>query len=506
VSVVAEIGALEGPSGLPEASLAPPPRLARNLAALLGGQVVTWTMTLVWTLVVPRVLGPEGFGVVTAALSVSGVLAVFLGLGTRAYLVREIVLHPDQGSQLVGTAIVLRLLLAPVVAAAAYGFTHVAHVGHDEAIALYLAALMNVLILLSDPVLSLFQALERMHLMAYGDVINKTAQSLLGILIALCGLGAIGVTANMALVAGVVVALNLVWARRYASIQLRTSARALRALVRGSMSYWATGIFFTLYLWIDSILLSLLTGAKVVGWYGAATTLFQTLMFIPTLISTAWLPRLVEAFKGGPDRLWRTARTPVEVVLLVSAPMAAGMVMVSALVVHVLYGHAYAHAVPVVALLGLCIPPTYMSIVMAQVLVAAGRQRVYQWLMVAATLVNPALNLVLIPLAERHGGNGAIGAAVALLLTELLVALGGVVMVRQVFDRALVWRWLRVVLASGAMWALARLAAPLGAVPAALIGALTFGAGIALLRVLTLEERRAGRAGWVRLRARLGGA
>ena len=31
-----------------------PPRLGRNLAALAGGQIITWSMTLVWTLVVPR--------------------------------------------------------------------------------------------------------------------------------------------------------------------------------------------------------------------------------------------------------------------------------------------------------------------------------------------------------------------------------------------------------------------------------------------------------------------
>ncbi len=498
MSVTADIGTapgLDAAAVVAEVTPAPAPRLARNLVALLGGQVVTWTMTLVWTLVVPRVLGPEGFGVVTAALSVSGVLAVFLGLGTRAYLVREIVLHREQAGALVGTAIVLRLLLAPIVAAAAYVFTHVAHVRHDEVIALYLAALMNVLILLSDPVLSLFQALERMQLMAYGDVINKTAQSMLGIAIALCGLGAIGITANMALAAGVVVALNLVWARRYAAIQLRTSGRALLALVRGSMSYWATGIFFTLYLWIDTILLSLLTGVRVVGWYGAATTLFQTLMFIPTLISTAWLPRLVEAWGRGPETLRRTARTPVEIVLLVSAPMAAGTAMVSGLVVHLLYGRAYGHAVPVVALLGLCLPPTYMSIVLAQVLVAAGRQRIYQWLMAAATVVNPALNLLLIPLTQHHGGNGAVGAAVALLITELLVALGGMVMIRGVFDRAMVWRWVRTLLASGAMWGVDQVAAPFGAGPALVLAVAAFVAGIVLLRVPRPEESRAARAG-----------
>src|SRR4051812_10963679 len=41
-------------------------RLGRNVTALAGGQLVTWTMTLLWTLVVPRALGPEGLGIVVS--------------------------------------------------------------------------------------------------------------------------------------------------------------------------------------------------------------------------------------------------------------------------------------------------------------------------------------------------------------------------------------------------------------------------------------------------------
>src|SRR5947207_3405148 len=67
------------------------PRLAHNALALAGGQVVTWTMTLVWTIIVPRVLGPHGLGIVVSALSVGGILGIVLGLGMRNYLAREMV-------------------------------------------------------------------------------------------------------------------------------------------------------------------------------------------------------------------------------------------------------------------------------------------------------------------------------------------------------------------------------------------------------------------------------
>ena len=63
--------------------------VGRNVTVMAFGQLITWTMTLLWTLVVPRSLGPNGLGTIMAAWSITGIFGVVLGLGTRNYLVRE---------------------------------------------------------------------------------------------------------------------------------------------------------------------------------------------------------------------------------------------------------------------------------------------------------------------------------------------------------------------------------------------------------------------------------
>src|SRR5947209_8303755 len=105
--------------------------VARNVGALAGGQAITWTFTLIWTLIVPRAIGPYGFGILVSAQSVSGVLGIVLGIGARDYLVRETVVTPTAGPRLVGTVFVLRLGLAPVVVLAAVLWARLAHYGHD---------------------------------------------------------------------------------------------------------------------------------------------------------------------------------------------------------------------------------------------------------------------------------------------------------------------------------------------------------------------------------------
>lgn len=480
-----------------------PSRLGRNVGALAGGQVVTWTMTLLWTLVVPRALGPAGFGIIMAAWSITGILGIVLGLGTKNYLVREMVVDRDEAPRLLGTALVLRFLLTPLLIAAAVVYGRVAGYDDDATRVLYLAVVATIFVQLAEPLQAGFQAIERMEYLAYSDVINKSAQGLAGVGLALLGFREVGITASWMVMAGVVLVLDAVWLRRHVRIAVRTTVRRLASLVRESLAYWAFGVFFILYLWIDVTMLSLMTRPEVVGWYGVPTKLFQTTMFVAVVISTAWLPRLVRAFQESPERLRETARTPLELALLLGVPISAAVAAGAAPVIHVLYGSAYAEAVPVLVVLGLCITPMYLNIMLNQVLIAAKRQVMWTWAMGGATLVNPALNLILIPATEARYGNGAIGAAVALLLTEILVVAFGFALVgRSVLDARALHRFGLVAAASGAMWGVIWVTEPLGAIVSLAAGAVTFVVLVVALRVLTPEEAAVIRRALGRVRQR----
>jgi O-antigen/teichoic acid export membrane protein len=477
-----------------------PRSVGRNLSSLAGGQLVTWTVTLLWTLVVPRALGPAGWGIFVSALSVSGVAAIVLGLGTRQYLVREIVVDRAAASRLVGTAVVLRLALAPVFAACIAAYVLLVQPGAQARLVLFLVAVSTLLTLLVEPLQAGFQAMERMQYLAYSDVISKSAQALSGIALIALGFRAVGIAANVAVVAAAVIALNVRWLRRHMHIAWRTTWSQVLTMARESTPYWVFGLCSLIYLWIDTIMLSVMTRPEVVGWYGAPTRLFQTLMFIPVLISTAWLPRLVKAFEDGADALHALARSPLELVLVLSAPVALGTAIMAEPIVNVLYGSAYDDAVPVMVILGLCLPMMYANIIMASIVIAKKRQVTWTWIMAVATLVNPPINLVLIPLTERRYDNGAIGAAASLLLTELVVATGGYLLVgRHVFGRHEARRCGLSVVASGAMCAAFFAARPVGLLPAMALAGLTLIGSARLLGLVPAEAVATARS-WLRNR------
>jgi O-antigen/teichoic acid export membrane protein len=434
-----------------------------NLLVLAGGQATTWTMTLLWTLVVPRVLGPSGLGLITAVWAVAGIMSILLGLGTTNYVVRQLVADPPSAGGLVGSALVLRVVMVPVFVACAVTFAHFAHYGHDERMVLWLATAATLFTLLDEPLLAAFQAKERMEYMAFSDVINKSAQGLVGIIVVVVGFGAVGLTASWLLVSILVLILGVRWIKPLVDIELRTTVKQLARLVRASAAYFASGVFFLIYLWIDSVMLSLMTRNEVVGWYAVPTKLLGTFVFLPVIISNAWNPRLVRTFETAPNELGETARTPIELALVLSLPLCAACALAAAPLIPLLYGHAYERSIPVMVILGFTLIPMYANIVFSTLLVAMRRQVQLTVLMAGAAVANPALNFFLIRLTERHYQNGAIGAAICMLLTELLIVSAQIVLVgRRFISVSSILRVARAALASGGMWAVGYLARSLG--------------------------------------------
>ena len=93
-----------------------------------------------------------------------------------------------------------------------------------------------------------------------------------------------------------------------------------------------------------------------------------------------------------------------------------------------------------------------MNIILARVAPAGGQERIWAVLMTVAAFVNPAINLGLITLFQHLEGNGAIGAAWAMVLTEVVLDTVGLLVVgRHVLDGGALKRLALTCLASGGM-------------------------------------------------------
>src|SRR4030088_1175341 len=173
----------------------PHSRLTRNLAVLAGSQVVTWSLGLLWTIFIPRALGPRGLGELTIATAVTGVIAVISGFGLGTLMVKEIARDHAQAAPLVGSALLVRAGVSLPAVAAVGLYIVFAHASSEQSFVLWLAAASMVIGLLTQPFQSAFQGIERMEYLAYGDILLKAVMSLAGIALVIIGFRAVGIMA-----------------------------------------------------------------------------------------------------------------------------------------------------------------------------------------------------------------------------------------------------------------------------------------------------------------------
>jgi O-antigen/teichoic acid export membrane protein len=432
-------------------------------------------------------------GLIVIALSASGVLIAIAGLGVRPMMVKEIAAEPGSAPSLLGTAIIVRMLFViPSVALTAL-YVWLGHFSGQRALVLFLALAVAMLLLFLEPMLAAFQAIEQMKYLAYNDVINKSLMTVLGIGLVLIGFHAIAIVALMVVTAAVSLLMMTRWFAARFRIDWRTNLAQIRRFLAQSVTYSAFILFFTVYLWIDSLILALMTPPEVVGWYGVPTRLFGTMLVIPVIVSTVWLPRLALAFRRG--QLRRAARTPIQLVLVLSLPVAVGSALIAGPFIQLFYGPAFAPSAIVAVILAMTTIPMSLNIMVCQLLIASNRLAIWTLALAGATIVNPVLNVILIRYFQAHDGNGAIGAAWSLLLTETAMAILGIVIARSFIDWLGFGRLLRSLPVTFGMAGVVYLCRRLGLAAEVLAGLSSFALLALLLRVITPTEI----SGWLHL-------
>jgi O-antigen/teichoic acid export membrane protein len=467
-------------------------RLVQNVLLLLSSQLVIWAVTFVSNVFVPRGLGPARMGELTVATSVALILDTVFALGYGALMVKDIARDASTAPGLVGTALTTRLLLLLPATGTVAVMTVVIHASPELTVLIWLAAASTFLGLFGGAFHASFQALERMQYSAITNVLSRAGVAVGSILLVALGHGPGAILGMTVAVSGLLASLLWWWWHRTGiGVDWTWDWGRARHLLVGSLPYWSTALLLSFYMWIDALMLSAMAPITVVGWYSVPVRLFATLLFLPTILGTAYLPRLARAFPAGHDALGTEARRFLELALTASFPITAGLLLVGWQLVWVLYGAEYLQSVPVLMIVALSLPPTYLNIVSNQILIAANKQFYWTWVMLGASIVNPLLNLVLIRLTQDQYGNGALGAAAALLLTETGMAVAGLAFVVPLLRWSTAARLGRAVAATLVMSSVVWLAARhFGLTTMVVAGGLSFVVAALALGVLRPDERR----------------
>lgn len=405
--------------------------IARNAFYLTLGQVMTTALAIFFSAALGRNLGASDFGLYFLIASFTSFAYVVADWGQQLYIVRELAHQPERSSLLLGTALVLRIAATALVSIPS-GLA-VWALGYDAITCWYSVGFIAVSMpfFLAQSYGMVFRARDRMGLDAWVSVTNKIA--LLGFALALLamGRGLPGVLVAHALAGFGALAIASRLYRRVSTGPLRYSSQIARQILIGGAAPFAFSVVSNIQPYIDAVVLSKLSPADVIGWYGAAKNIMGTMLAPALILSAASFPSLARAAANG-GTFKAELQAALRPILWLGTLAAIGTYLFADDAIAIVYGQRYFGPAGIV--LKVYAPGfllLFINVLFGCAFIALQRTKEFAALKMADVVVCTVLELVLIPFFQQRTGNGGIGAVAAFVASEFVMFAGAIFLLQR---------------------------------------------------------------------------
>lgn len=397
---------------------------AKNSGWVLSGKGLERFFRIVVVVVLARSLGVRGFGVYSFAFAFAEMFAMMTDAGLYTILVREISRDREAAPRLIGSAILLKGILA-ILSWFAACVVAIRTIPPGEP--LWSALVASFLLFISFRVASfrmVFDAPFEAGLKMSVPVSLGAASELFS---AICLVLAAWARWPIPALIGVQLAsilpgfFILAW-RCFREIRpvWRVDFSLWLRLLRMAVPVGVANFFLIAYARTDILMLGWMIDDVSVGMYSAAFKLTGSLTIFPLAVTTSLLPLLSQTYGTGDigksRQMYRAAQS---MVFVAGLPVAVGGYLLAEEIVGLIYGPGYEAASGALKVLSPAALFSFILYVMTTSAVAVGRAGLFTAYAALLALLNMVLNALLIP------PYGILGASWATLIAEgLLMAVG----------------------------------------------------------------------------------
>lgn len=385
-----------------------------NIGWLFFDKIIRMGVGLIVGVWVARYLGPEQYGKFNYALAFVALFSAFSNLGLDSIVIREIVRDPECTDETLGTAFVLKLVGAVVTFVLSAVFIYVLRPDDGIAQIMVLIVAVGTFFQAFDTIDFWFQSQVRSRFTVFARNSAFAIVSLAKVMF--IWFGAPLVAFAFAGVAEIVLGTyGLVLAYRYTGHRLNKwyfKLASAKELLRESWPLFLSGVFVTLYIKIDQVMVGDMLGDREVGIYSAAVRLVEVWYFIPMAITSSVLPAVIKAKAKGEAEYYAILGNLYLLMIWLSLAVAICITLLAGPIVQTVFGQEYRAGSSVLSIScwsGLFI---FFGLVSNHWYLLERLNHYTLYRHIIGALLNIALNLLLIP---RYGITGA---AVATLVTQ----------------------------------------------------------------------------------------
>lgn len=463
--------------------------IAKNVGVLMTSQFVTWGLTLLLTIVLPRKLGPAQVGQLYLAISLWAIVTMLCRFGTEVYITKAIAQEPERAPRLLAATLLARACTF-VIGALVVGL-YVLSIGYPPAVVgvIAIVGIAGLLELMAGAFIGALQGLERMEYISLAMVANKLVYTVLALAALLLFDASVFWVAGLYALGALALLVVLAWGYRRQHSIPRPRVHDVAPLLKASVPFLLASLVVVFYNEVDKQIIAALIDERAVGYYTTAATLYSTVMFIPVVLTTALFPLMARSFKDAPDALRRLNQKSFNIMFIVGVPVSLGLMAIAPALIRLIYGPAFAPAEVILSVMGVVVIFVYLNILIAQILISIEQVNRWTVVLIIATLATIVLDILLIPWSQRVFNNGALTGAITFLITEAGQTIVGIFLIpRGTFSWLNVTTALRALFAGLMMTGVCWLVRDLFILVPVILGAVTYVGLILVLRVIQRED------------------
>ncbi len=385
----------------------------------------TLGLTFVLYILMGRILGPEKYGVFTSADALAGILTFFILFGFADLLSREVAADPDKGLKSTGTflfievvnGLIVLMCLFPI--ARQFGFTG------TDIIVCYFAVIAGGGRCSKQTLRAAFRGLGEFKSETIAVSIERSALFLFAGTVLLLTQNLIWVVGTLALVRVTDTLFWFFYLKRKKSFSSPITLPTIRQSFKMAYPFAISGVLWILYYQVDVLMLKTLASSQEAGFYGAVYRLIDIFTALPRIIFAVSFPKLTRCFAQDPSQLPEKVRQTALLLLMIVLPFITIAGFLQTFLIKASYGEEF---LPAVGALSLLLPSLSMKMFASLVsyfLQATRKEKLLPLVLLATVCLNIAINAIFIPQL------GAVGAALATLLSEVTFAVIGLVIITR---------------------------------------------------------------------------
>lgn len=391
-------------------------KILKNYAYTAFYNILILIMPLITSPYISRIMGAERIGIYSFSYSIAGYFALFISLGLANYGNRTIASNRESKEQLSKTfwSIYAMQFFMSLIVLSAY-IIYIIYFA-DEKI---MASIQFIYLLSVCFDISWFYfGIEQFKLTVTRNTIIKLLNLALIFLLVKTkdDLYIYGIT----MVIGPLLSQGILWIflKNYISFAKITVNDVVKH-IKPNLVLFIPVIAISLYTSMSKVILGILSSMEQVGYYENSSKITQIPSVAITSFGTVMLPRMSNLISQGK---YEEANKYIDNSLLLSAflscAMAFGIIAVSNEFIPIFFGSGFEDCINITSVLVISsIFISWANVIRTQYLIPNKKDKIYVVSVFLGAAINIATNIILIPF------HGALGAAVATVLTEFVVCL-----------------------------------------------------------------------------------